>query len=41
MDYMDEKEIKFYQSSKDFFESKKKSKNYIDDNKSINILYKI
>ena len=23
MDYMDEKEIKFYQSSKDFFESKK------------------
>ena len=31
MDYMDEKEIKFYQSSDHFFEIKKKSKNYIDD----------
>ena len=41
MDYMDEKEIKFYQSSDHFFEIKKKSKNYINDYKSIYILYKI
>ena len=31
MDYMNEKDIKFYKSSDDFFKSKKESKNYIDD----------
>ena len=31
MDYMDKKEIKFYDSSSQFFESKKKSKGYTND----------
>ena len=32
MDYLNEKEIKFYKSSEDFFKSKEESKNCIDDN---------
>ena len=40
MDYMDEKMIKFYKSSEEFFTLKKKSKNIIDDYKGIEIIYK-
>ena len=35
MDYMDEKIIKFYQSSDEFFKSKKESRIILNDNKVI------
>ena len=41
MDYMDWDKINIYQSSEKFFEAKKESKNYIDDDQSVCILYRI
>ena len=41
MDYMVNDEIEIYRSFDYFFKKKKESKNYINDYKSIYILYKI
>ena len=40
MDYMDEKMIKFYQSSEEFFKSKKESENNIMTTKASDIILK-
>ena len=38
MDYMDEKMIKFYDDCEGFFKAKKKSKSYLNDNKSNKVI---
>ena len=41
MDYMDLERIEIHQSAEEFFKAKKKSKNNINDNKSLHIILKI